>query len=81
MKLKQEVIAIDSSVLEENRRYMRRLQEVIASKSIETPFLVEEYCVIVTVRRGYSYVIEMKESDLKAKIHIAIETLIKHRVE
>jgi len=24
-------------------------------------------------------VIEMKESDLKAKIHIAIETLIKHR--
>jgi len=81
MKLKQEVIAIDSSVLEENRRYMRRLQEVIASKSIETPFSVEEYCVIVTVRRGYSYVIEMKESDLKAKIHIAIETLIKHRVE
>jgi len=79
MKLKQEVIAIDFSVLEENRRYMRRLQEVIASKSIETPFSVEEYCVIVTVRRGYSYVIEMKESDLKAKIHIAIETLIKHR--
>ncbi len=48
MKFKQEVIAIDSSVLEENRRHIRRLQEVIASKSMETPFLVEEYCAIVT---------------------------------
>jgi hypothetical protein len=69
-------VSFDSTALNPKRRYMTRVQEVIASEGLETPFHVEEYCVIVTVRKGFCYVIELKDEQFTEKIELAIKLLL-----
>ena len=65
-----------SDDLNPKRRYMSQVQEVIASLGLETPFLVEEYCVIVTVVKNGCYVIELKDEQFTEKIEQAIRVLL-----
>lgn len=55
---------------------MSQVQQVIATESLETPFHVEEYCVIVTVRKNFCYVIEFKDIQFTEKIELAIKLLL-----
>lgn len=71
-----EPVSIASDDLNPKRRYMSQVQEVIASMGLETPFLVEEYCVIVTVRKSCCYVIELKDEQFTEKIEQAIRVLL-----
>jgi hypothetical protein len=71
-----EPVSFDSAALDSKRRYMTRVQEVIASEGLETPFHVEEYCVIVTVRKSCCYVIELKDEQFTDKIELAIKLLL-----
>lgn len=71
-----EPVSFASGALDSKRRYMSRVQEVIASEGLETPFLVEEYCVIVTVRKSCCYVIELKDEQFIEKIELAIKLLL-----
>ena len=71
-----EPVSFASDALNPKRRYMTRVQEVIALEGLETPFLVEEYCVIVTVRKGFCYVIELKDEQFTEKIELAIKLLL-----
>ena len=71
-----EPVSFDSSALDSKRRYISQVQEVIASEGLETPFLVEEYCVIVTVRKSCCYVIELKDEQFTEKIELAIKLLL-----
>ena len=71
-----EPVSFASDALDSKRRYMTKVQEVIASEGLETPFLVEEYCVIVTVRKGFCYVIELKDEQFTDKIELAIKLLL-----
>jgi len=70
-----EPVSFDSDALNPKRRYMSQVQEVIASMGLETPFLVEEYCVIVTVRKGFCYVIELNSENFRAQVELAVRTL------
>ncbi len=69
-------VSFASDALDSKRRYMSRVQEVIASEGLETPFHVEEYCVIVTVRKSCCYVIELKDEQFTDKIELAIKLLL-----
>ena len=69
-------VSFDSAALDSKRRYMSQVQEVIALEGLETPFHVEEYCVIVTVRKGFCYVIELKDEQFTEKIELAIKLLL-----
>ena len=71
-----EPVSFDSDTLNPKRRYMSKVQEVIALEGLETPFHVEEYCVIVTVRKGFCYVIELKDEQFTEKIELAIKLLL-----
>lgn len=68
-------VSLASGDLNPKRRYMSQVQEVIASLGLETPFLVEEYCVIVTVRKGFCYVIELNSENFRAQVELAVRTL------
>jgi hypothetical protein len=68
-------VSLASGDLNPKRRYMSQVQEVIASMGLETPFLVEEYCVIVTVRKGFCYVIELNSENFRAQVELAVRTL------
>jgi hypothetical protein len=69
-------VSFDSIALDPKRRYMSQVQEVIALEGLETPFHVEEYCVIVTVRKSCCYVIELKDEQFTEKIKLAIKHLL-----
>jgi hypothetical protein len=69
-------VSFASDALNPKRRYMTKVQEVIASEGLETPFHVEEYCVIVTVRKSCCYVIELKDEQFTEKIKLAIKLLL-----
>ena len=71
-----EPVSFASDALNPKRRYMSQVQEVIASEGLETPFHVEEYCVIVTVRKSCCYVIELKDEQFTDKIELAIKLLL-----
>jgi hypothetical protein len=74
-----EPVSFDSDALNPKRRYMSQVQEVIASMGLETPFLVEEYCVIVTVRKGFCYVIELNSENFRAQVELAVRTLFQSK--
>ena len=72
-------VSLASGDLNPKRRYMSQVQEVIASLGLETPFLVEEYCVIVTVRKGFCYVIELNSENFRAQVELAVRTLFQSK--
>jgi hypothetical protein len=72
-------VSLASGDLNPKRRYMSQVQEVIASMGLETPFLVEEYCVIVTVRKGFCYVIELNSENFRAQVELAVRTLFQSK--
>ena len=72
-------VSLASGDLNTKRRYMSQVQEVIASMGLETPFLVEEYCVIVTVRKGFCYVIELSSENFRAQVELAVRTLFQSK--
>lgn len=72
-------VSLASGDLNPKRRYMSQVQEVIASLGLETPFLVEEYCVIVTVRKGFCYVIELSSENFRAQVELAVRTLFQSK--
>ena len=61
--------------LSQQKRLITALNEKILSMSLETPFLLEDYCVIVTVRKGFCYVIELSSENFRAQVELAVRTL------
>ncbi len=61
--------------LSQQKRLITALNEKLLSMSLETPFLLEDYCVIVTVRKGFCYVIELSSENFRAQVELAVRTL------
>lgn len=61
--------------LSKQKRLITALNEKLLSMSLETPFLLEDYCVIVTVRKGFCYVIELSSENFRAQVELAVRTL------
>lgn len=65
--------------LSQQKRLITALNEKILSMSLETPFLLEDYCVIVTVRNGFCYVIELNSENFRAQVELAVRTLFQSK--
>ena len=61
--------------LSQQKRLITALNEKLLSMSLETPFFLEDYCVIVTVRKGFCYVIELSSENFRAQVELAVRTL------
>ncbi len=61
--------------LSQQKRLITALNEKLLSMGLETPFLLEDYCVIVTVRKGFCYVIELSSENFRAQVELAVRTL------